>query len=333
MAVNVVKENIDDAIMMKLDLKKLSSGSSKTFCIADLGCAAGPNAILNMQDIMDTIKQKHQLQCGPDSKMLHFQVFFNDKLSNDFNTLFSYLPLERQYFAAAVPGSFHTQLFPESSVHFMYCSYALHWLSTIPEELLDKNSPAWNKGRIHYSYAADEVINTYASGFAKDVENFLDARAKELVVGGMMVIIMPGIPDGMPYSQLTVAVMYDFMASIFMDMANEGLMSEEQVDSFNLPIYAASPSEMSALLEKNGQFSIERMELTNPATWLDGPVDIPVWVMHVRAAMEGMFAKHFGSQIVDEMFSRLSKKLLEHSDQVQSGYWERTQLFLILTRK
>ncbi|KAL0409410.1 UNVERIFIED_CONTAM: Farnesoic acid carboxyl-O-methyltransferase, partial [Sesamum radiatum] len=49
-------------------------------------------------------------------------VFFNDKVGNDFNTLFSSLPSERLYYATGVPGSFHGRLLPKASLHFAYSS-------------------------------------------------------------------------------------------------------------------------------------------------------------------------------------------------------------------
>ena len=99
-----------------------------------------------------------------------------------------------------------------------------------------------------------------------------------------------------------------------------------------MPFYAASPEEMAGLIEGNGYFSIERMELTNPATWLKGPVDIRTWIMHVRAAMEGMFIKHFGREIMDEMFERLIAKLSHFSAHLESRSQEKVQLFLVLKR-
>ncbi|XVF43436.1 hypothetical protein PTKIN_Ptkin02bG0040000 [Pterospermum kingtungense] len=219
LAANVVKERIKEEIEMKLDVEKLSSRWN-TICIADLGCAVGPNTFNAMQDILEFIQHKYKLQC-PKSKPLEFMVFFNDQASNDFNTLFTSLPQDRPYFAAGVPGSFQHRLFPESSIHFVHCSYALHWLSTVPEELVDKDSLAWNKGRVHYSNAPNHVVDAYAAQFGKDMEDFLNARAEEMVIGGMMIMILPGIPHGMPYSQLSASLMYDFMASSFMDMANE----------------------------------------------------------------------------------------------------------------
>ncbi|KAK8522762.1 hypothetical protein V6N13_115716 [Hibiscus sabdariffa] len=330
---DAVKGRIKGVITMKLDVEKLSSRSN-IIRMADFGCAVGPNTFDTMQDILHFIKQKYSLQCPESDKTVEFLVFFNDQRSNDFNTLFTSLPRDTPYFAAGVPGSFHRRCFPESSIHFAHCSYALHWLSGVPEELLDRNSSAWNKGRIHYTNAPDEVVRAYAARFAKDMSDFLSARATEIVHGGMMVLIVPGIPNGMSYSQLATSAMYKHMASSFLDMAREGLVSEEEVDSFNLPIYTPSPEEMEAAVEKNGQFGIEILELTsNPDALADGRVDMEAWVSHVRAANEGMFVKHFGDDVIDEMFDRVTKKLFMFSEQVNSAYKDLTQLLVVLIRK
>ncbi|KAJ1425327.1 SAM dependent carboxyl methyltransferase [Sesbania bispinosa] len=131
-----------------------------------------------------------------------FHVFFNDLPSNDFNTLFTNLPSQqhRQYFAAGVPGSFYDRLFPECSIHLAYTNYALHFLSKSPEEMQDVESRAWNEGRIHYTSGSKEVVEAYGVQFGKDVGRFLDARAAEIVPGGILVIVMQGVPNGMPHS-------------------------------------------------------------------------------------------------------------------------------------
>ncbi|KAM4119809.1 hypothetical protein ACJW30_03G087500 [Castanea mollissima] len=207
-ATNVVKAKIDDVIAEKLDVKKNSSTSESTFRLADLGCSVGPNTFITMQNII-FVQQKYQSQ-GLDSHMPEFQVLFNDHASNDFNTLFASLP-PRSYFATGVPGSFHDRLFPESSLHFVHSSYALQCLSKLPEELLNKNSAAWNKGRVHYASAPDEVAQAYTDQFAKDITTFLDCRAKELVIGGLMVLIMPGIPNGIHRSSAPTGMIFDFL--------------------------------------------------------------------------------------------------------------------------
>ena len=217
---NAVKAMIDDVIAEKLDVEKIFSSSKRTFRIADLGCSIGPNTFVAMQNITDAVQLKYQSQ-GFASQMPEFQVFFNDHASNDFNTLFASLPPERPYFAIAVPGSFHGRLLPNFSLDFVYSSYALQCLSKVPEELLNKNSAAWNKGRFHYASAPDEVAQAFTTQFAKDITAFLDFRAKEVVVGGLMVLIMPGIPNGIPHSSSLTGGIFDFLGQCLMGMAKE----------------------------------------------------------------------------------------------------------------
>ncbi|KAK7848149.1 putative s-adenosylmethionine-dependent methyltransferase [Quercus suber] len=238
--------------------------------------------------------------------MPEFQVFFNDHASNDFNALFASLPPRRSYFAAGVPGSFHDRLFPESSLHFVHSSYALQWLSKLPEELLNKNSAAWNKGRVHYASAPDEVAQAYTDQFAEDITTFLDCRAKELVVGGLMVLIMPGIPNGIHRSSAPTGMIFGFLGLCLMDMAKE-------------------------LVETNGCFNIERMEITQPGARVDG-LSGQALTKHLRAGMEGIISKHFGTKIIDELFDRFSKKQQESFNLLESKYNVGTQLFMVLKR-
>ena len=210
---NASKSMIEEAIAEKLDVQALST---KTFCLADLGCSVGPNTFVAIQHIVGAVERRY-LALGLKSHIPEFQVFFNDHAANDFNTLFASLPTERRYFACGVPGSFHGRLFPESSIHFMYSSNALHWLSRMPDEILDKNSPAWNKGRVHHTGAPYEVAHAYAAQFDKDTRNFLNARAKELVVGGIMVLIMSTLPDGTSPYRSPPRASYDILESCLME--------------------------------------------------------------------------------------------------------------------
>ncbi|CAK9142329.1 unnamed protein product [Ilex paraguariensis] len=102
----------------------------------------------------------------------------------------------------------------------VHASYTLHWLSKVPEEVQDKDSTAWNKGRIYYTRASNEVANADAAQFAKDMDNFLNFRAKEIVVGGML-LVMIFIQDGFHRSQSTGDFLYDELGSSLMDMAHE----------------------------------------------------------------------------------------------------------------
>ncbi|XP_059650747.1 loganic acid O-methyltransferase-like [Cornus florida] len=330
-ASNVASEMINEAIAKNFDVKGLTS-TSNTLRLADLGCSVGPNTFIAMQNVLQAMEKKYHSQ-GLSTKMPEFQVFFSDHASNDFNTLFSSLPPERQYFAAGVPGSFYGRLFPKSSLHFVYSSCALEWLSKVPEDLLDRNSRAYNKGRIHYASASEEVFNAYTSQFEKDMGIFLDARAKETVVRGMMVLIIPGLEDDIHYSQLLPGLTLDILGSCLVDMVNAGLLDQAEVDSFNLPMYFPSPKEMARLVDRNGCFSIERMEMMRPRSKTDVPLDPQTLVMHLRAGQEGVYTKHFGREIVDKMFERAFRKSAEFSPLLDLSSTMKSQLFLVLKRK
>ncbi|KAA8530615.1 hypothetical protein F0562_005451 [Nyssa sinensis] len=260
-----------------------------------------------VQNIIESVKFK----CLADdlcSEAVEFQVFFNDHVSNDFNTLFKSLPCDGQYFAAAVPGSFHGRLFPKASLHFAHSSYSLQWLSRVPKELLDKKSPAWNKGRIYYIGAPSEVFEAYSAQFPKDMESFLNSRAQELVNGGL---IIPCRPVGIPPSQCPIIVTIDLLGATLMDMVNMGLVSKDKVDSFNFPRYNPTPQELRSLIDRNGCFSIEKMEPLVRKTGLENESKNQNHILHLRAAWEGQIKGHFGSEIIDELFDRYKKKLLE----------------------
>lgn len=82
----------------------------------------------------------------------------------------------------------------------------------------------------------------------------------------------------------------------------EGVVSEEKVDSFNMPIYSMTPLELEAAVKQNGSFSIEMM--TNlPDPLVDDTLSVPqLLASQMRAGVEGMIKNHFGEEILDELF-------------------------------
>ncbi|CAN6577799.1 unnamed protein product [Malus baccata var. baccata] len=216
-AIDAAKELINEAVFERLDTESFSSSA---FRVTDLGCSVGPNTFLAVQNIVDALEQKYQSQ-GHNSQLLELQVFFNDHAFNDFNELFRSLPADRRYYATGVPGSFHSRLFPKDFLHFVYSSYALQCLSKVPEEVADINSPAWNKGRIYYSNSEDQVVKAYEAQYAKDMGCLLNARAQEIVCGGLMAFVVPGRPNGVPHTQVFGNKVIELIGSCLMDMANK----------------------------------------------------------------------------------------------------------------
>ncbi|XP_060670972.1 loganic acid O-methyltransferase-like [Ziziphus jujuba] len=184
-----------------------------------------------------------------------------------------------------MPGSFHGCLFPDGFLHFVHSSFSLQILSRVPNEVVDKSSPARNKGRIQYANSLDEVFRAYEAQYEKDMERFLNARS---------------------HSEAFVNMTIDLLGSSLVDMARKGMLSEEKVDSFNIPTFNASLGQVEAIVKRNGCFRIEILKSL--------PQEKPqpkVLSSTMRACIEGMIKQHFGYEILDEMFELLSKKFEE----------------------
>ncbi|KAG6625358.1 loganic acid O-methyltransferase-like [Carya illinoinensis] len=326
--IGTAKELITDAIAEKLDFNNIVL--SNTFRIADLGCSVGPNTFFAIQNIIEAVQCKGKCQ-GLDPQLLEFQVFFNDHTSNDFNTLFKSLPPDGQYYAAGVAGSFYCHLFPNSSLHFVHSSYAIHWLSKVPELVVDKTSPAWNKGRIYIVDSEEDVVKAYEAQYAEDMECFLHARAQEVVCGGLIALIFAGRPNGAPHSQTPHTFIFNLLGSCLMDMARKSKVSEEKVDSFNIPTYWMSPQELEAAVHRNGEFRIERMEKLPGVINFRDLSKSQVIASNLRAVLEGLIKAHFGDVILEELFELFRNKVEEQLPLIMS--FINTDFFALLKRK
>lgn len=306
----------------------------RRFCVADFGCSVGRNTYLAVQNIIEAVETKYKSN-EQDQQVPEFFVFFNDLVQNDFNTLFSYIHNNKpNYFIAGVPGSFYGRVFPKASLHFAHSSMALLYLSKVPEEVLDRKSAAWNKGRIHYSCrgAAKEVEAAYANQFRKDIQTFLDARAQELVPGGLMAIITLTILDGVLPSDSSIAISFSILGSCLQDMAKMGIISEEKLDSFNLPYYYTSPMELETLIKTQGCFDIARFEKL-PTPLRQVVIDVQTAVLSLRVVTEPLFQQHFGKDITEELFQRFTEKLDSHPVLNNDKYRADASYFVFLKRK
>ncbi|GAA0159458.1 methyltransferase [Lithospermum erythrorhizon] len=299
----LAKEKINELIGKHLDIEKPSFDYQESFRIADFGCSTGPNTFFSMQNIVEAIRSNLR-DHAPD-----FFIFFNDLVGNDFNTLFRNLPPKRTYYVASLPGSFYSRLLPEASLHIANCSTSLHWLSKIPHEVTNKNSLAWNEGKVHYLRAPKAVKDAYSTQFKQDIEAFLSARAQELVAGGLMVLIVNGFPDGSFPSNSITSGNFKILESCSEDMVKMGMITKEMADMFNLPFYYPSPAELKASIEANGHFTIERLEkLDYQINQTNVEVNIQSSISLLRAIIGGLIVEHFGNDTVDYLFELYTEK-------------------------
>ncbi|KAG6396609.1 hypothetical protein SASPL_142762 [Salvia splendens] len=192
---------------------------------------------------------------------------------------FPITPTPNKFFM--LPGPFHGRLFPKASLDFAYCTCALNWLSQVPKAVADHMSPAWNTGKVHYTGAKQEVVEAYSHHYAHDIKSFLEARAEELVAGGLMALLVPSDPSA---TSFTTPTEIDLLGSCLLDMANK------------------------EIIERSNSFSIERMEI------LDNPgkrtlCSAKARAAYLRAVFEGMLINHFGSEVMDGLFDCYEKKI------------------------
>ena len=66
------------------------------------------------------------------------------------------------------------------------------------------------------------MVEAYADQFEEDMGVFLRSRAEEIVEGGIVIIIMPGVDDGVVTHDVGIAI--TFLGCILMDMVKEVIL-------------------------------------------------------------------------------------------------------------
>ncbi|KAH7299207.1 hypothetical protein KP509_24G000100 [Ceratopteris richardii] len=197
---------------------------ARVFRIADMGSSCGPNCLANMQFMVEAIR-KYERQAASSASAfsstetrmespqvpIHLQAFFCDLPSNDFNTLFLHrqndyyhLNEDAGCFTAAVAGTVYGRLFPPLSLHLVFSSCCLHWLSHSPKLVSTQGCTEWNKGKIWVDGPLSNKAagKAYAEQWNKDFMAFLKSRYEEMVEGGMMFLIIPCRDDSLPPHQM-----------------------------------------------------------------------------------------------------------------------------------
>lgn len=90
----------------------------------------------------------------------------------------------------------------------------------------------------------------------------------------------------------------------------QGIIKEEVVDSFNLPIYYTTPKELADIIRSNGELKIDNMETLGSMDAQDTMPDLESRVLYLRAVLEVLVRTHFGHQILDDLFDRTPSNLL-----------------------
>lgn len=285
--------------------------------VADLGSSSGPNTISTISHIVDKLRPRLP-------KDIEFQAYFNDLPSNDFNNLFQLLSNDsrtKNLFSAGVPGSFFDRLFPQSSVHIFYSAFSVHWLSKIPDAVLDKDSPAYNKGNLWIRHSPSAVATAYRQQALLDLKNFLQARAAELVSGGLLFFVYCGRSSSEPNNPANTffgKALAGFN-EICSELIGEGLLTEHQRDTFNFPVYMRDTEDLQEAVascdslyhvltaeQRRSELSALEVFATSDATDLSRKLTAAV-----QALVNILLEDHVGKKVTEVIWQRYEKKVSE----------------------
>ncbi|KAL1215533.1 putative methyltransferase [Cardamine amara subsp. amara] len=291
----------------------------KSLGIADLGCASGPNTLSTVQDMIKAVEFAHHREISSEP-LPEFSIFLNDLPGNDFNSIFKSLPdfhieLKKDtnnngdwpsVFISAFPGSFYGRLFPENTIHFIYASYSLHWLSKVPPGLYDEQGKSINKGCVNICSSSPEAVSkAYHSQFKEDFSIFLRCRSIELVAGGRMVLIILG-REGHDYVDRGNSFFWELLSRSIADLVAQGETTEEKLDSYDMHFYAPSAAEIEDEVNKEESFELESLEMLEVDKDQKGNVNDTSYgkevAKTVRAVQESMLVQHFGEEILEKLF-------------------------------
>lgn len=306
------------------------------FTVVDLGCSSGSNTIFTIETIIKHMSKRYE-EAG--FKPPEFSAFFSDLPSNDFNTLFQLLPPiadpgvsmeeylaakgHRSYFAAAVPGSFYKRLFPCRSINLFHSAFSLHWLSQVPDCVVDKQSTAYNEGRVFIHGANEGTASAYKKQFQSDLSGFLRSRAQEMMRGGSMFLVCLGRTSVDPTDQGGAGLLFGtHFQDAWNDLVLEGLITSEKRDNFNIPVYAPSIQDFREVVEANGSFTINKLEVFKGGSPLvvnqpDDEAEVGRALANSCRSVAGVLVDaHIGEELSKELFLRVERKGTSHAKEV-----------------
>ncbi|KAF7827713.1 putative S-adenosylmethionine-dependent methyltransferase At5g37990 [Senna tora] len=298
-AIEAQKKLIEEAIANNFNpIITHTQNPTNLICIADFGCSTGPNTFIAIQTIIQAI-QSHYVP--------NITVTNRDNMNLD--------------------SRFHKLNPYDETLEFL-----VFFNDQVPKEIMDRSS-AWNKGMIHCTNTPMEVREAYEAQFKEDFESFLDARAQEVIGNGLMALQLATTPDMIvESSDIDPNIVFELLGSSLMDMAKVGIISEDKVDSFNLPIIYPPIKGVKEIVERNEFFSIETMEALNFEDFYAFP-NPNIFVSIYRAVVEDLIEKHFGGAIVDDLFDRFTQKVVEFPEILNPNNFKMVLLFVLLKRK
>nr|QCS27649.1 cinnamic acid methyltransferase [Conocephalum salebrosum] len=310
-------ERMFPTVLKPVDEMKILEKDTDVVRVVDFGCSSGPNTIRNVETILRRMKRNLS-----DGECPEFQAFFQDLHETDFNTLFRFFKTvsansgdngsdDLKYFAVGAPGSCYGRIFPKSSVHFAMSTFALHWLSRIPPVIYDQNDEAYFGAHNELVFASKATIAAYAEQANIDLRNFLDARATEMVPGGVMTLVFGVRKTYYPYSigptDMTGEKVWD-------EMISEGIVDAKLKESFKSYMYFRYLKDVEEVLDSfSSMFKTEQRHVSPFFTYPPGLTAREQGARFVslqRGINSTVFEAHFGKEATNIFWERYEEELV-----------------------
>lgn len=133
----MISNSLFPIFLEAVDAMRLPNPQLGPMTVAEFGSSSGQSSIDNVGAVLRRLKSRYDLEIGPEPE---YQVFFQDMPSTDFNSRIKLLNeaiLSNEdteavdFFAAAVPGPLYGRLFPQSTLHFAFATFAINCLSRV----------------------------------------------------------------------------------------------------------------------------------------------------------------------------------------------------------
>ncbi|KAN0032754.1 hypothetical protein ACTFIV_006674 [Dictyostelium citrinum] len=202
--------------------------SSNVIRILDIGSSHGRNSIIPINLIISNVLKQFPSQC--------FEVYHEDLPENNFSLLFkeisdnknSYIKLSNQIYFYGIGNSFYNQLVPSNTIDYVFSFSASHW----------------SNYDVTFHYNPDS-IGVYCKERSKEYKQYcidtlyknFSLRAKELKKGGIfMVTVMNENENSLPIESNVLFQLFTLSKTIWKQMANENLITINEVDKMIIPI-------------------------------------------------------------------------------------------------
>jgi hypothetical protein len=146
-------------------------------------------------------------------------------------------------------GSFYGPLLPPGTVHLATCFNAILWLDRLPAVPLP-DGVAYRRPHPPRPGlpASPEVTAAFTRQAEKDLDRFLESRARELAPGGKLLLASPGDTDQVRISD----GVYDVLNDACLDLVAAGRLEQQEYERLTMPVYFRTVEELVAPLEREG---------------------------------------------------------------------------------